>query len=456
MNWETPMFATLGGILCFAITGTVYLLIKYRESPLIVNRSLTSVLLQIGAEAMMGILGCFKNAYAEHVNCGIGILLVNIMVLIQMTFLVERCVLLLCNFYASVQARELAKMQSTSGDQKSDAKMKWLLSNRHYFSFGPFSVLKRITYAVVTLEFLIPLFQIILDTKQRGQSTANTEGCAELQKDINAFSNALFGIVIISLVECGRRITRIQENFYIKQEFRNMIIVAFIVVPWLALGYIPSISQNVHSDIGYYFLFPLLGIVISGTNVAFAAKRESEHQSTHNETRSPSIGASSEIGSEERGNARPEKKHRTQKQHLHDVMHNEVLREAFEKFMVQEFCVENVYFLFAVENFERQAAMPQDDSSSKQLRILAQDIFHRFCDLDSKLCVNISFKARNELTSHLSGSNGDDTLLRADLFDQSKEEIITLICEDPFRRFVRNDLYTAAKSTSIPPVVMAV
>jgi hypothetical protein len=166
-----------------------------------------------------------------------------------------------------------------------------------------------------------------------------------------------------------------------------MIIGFLVVIPWLATGYIPSVSKNGHSEIANYFLFPLVGVLISVTYVAYVAKRETaRHYSSHGE--SPRDTQAS-LNMDSTG-TRTEKK-RSQKEKLYEVMHTEHLREAFERFMVQEFCVENVSFIIAVENFEKEAVKPQDTNSQKQLKILAEDVYARLCNVDSKLCVNISF-----------------------------------------------------------------
>jgi hypothetical protein len=117
--------------------------------------------------------------------------------------------------------------------------------------------------------------------------------------------------------------------------------------------------------------------------------------------------------------------------------------------MVQQFCVENVYFLLAVEDFESKVAMPQHEKSSKNLRTQAQDLYYRFCDVNSNLCVNISSKARSELMSNLAETDDGDVSVRADLFDVTKEEIIKLICEDPFKRFGKCQLYTSVISAAV-------
>jgi hypothetical protein len=236
----------------------------------------------------------------------------------------------------------------------------------------------------------------------------------------------------------------LKEKRYFGLNFPTL--ASFCACPWLITGYIPSIAQKSQSEFTLAFIFPFVGILISVTYVAYVAMREREHQSEHTKTHTD-LRTSSELNSSPAEVKSAEKKRRSQKEHLYEVMHNEHLREAFEKFMVQEFCIENVYFLGAVEEFEKEAAKPQDEASSKQLKIMAEKIYERYCNVDSKLCVNISFKARSEAQTNLNG--GAEELPRADLFDQARNEVIALICEDPFRRFVRSELYTSAQATTL-------
>jgi hypothetical protein len=448
MSWQTPLFSTFGVFVCIEFIASFRMLLKYKDSPLIVNRSLTSVLIQVSSQAVGGIVGCFKLAFGGTVNCGATTLFQFYSVFVKLTFIVERCLLLLFNFYAAVQAQELAKNHF---EEKEEGRIKWVLSKRHYFHFGPWSVSKRFAYGLTFLELLVPLIQIIVDPKKRGQSMANSQECAELVTDIMPFNNALFLFALITLMECGRRISKIKENFYIKQEFRNMVILGVIVIPWLATSYIPSISAYSQSDVAYYIVFPIMEIFISAINVALVAKREKERQ--NHVTSSP--GPSDETNSKQMDTIvsanQNEKKRKADKERLYEIMHNEVTKGAFEKFMVQEFSVENIYFLLAVENFERHAALPHDESTSKKLRSLAQDIWDRFCDANSNLSVNISFKARNDVSDKLKMDINE--LPRPDLFEKAKLEIITLICQDPLRRFLRSELYTKAESLEVPTQV---
>jgi hypothetical protein len=76
-GWKTSVFAVFIAILCTLLIFSFAMFFKYRDSPLIANRSPTSVLFQVVSQVIGGIVAYLKVIFGNDMNCGVTLFLVN-------------------------------------------------------------------------------------------------------------------------------------------------------------------------------------------------------------------------------------------------------------------------------------------------------------------------------------------------------------------------------------------
>eukprot|EP00475_Leptophrys_vorax_P043498 TRINITY_DN8393_c0_g1_i1.p1 TRINITY_DN8393_c0_g1~~TRINITY_DN8393_c0_g1_i1.p1 ORF type:complete len:215 (-),score=48.07 TRINITY_DN8393_c0_g1_i1:30-674(-) len=113
---------------------------------------------------------------------------------------------------------------------------------------------------------------------------------------------------------------------------------------------------------------------------------------------------------------------------MRQVLADPDLLERFERFMVQEFAVENVYFLKAVEKYRKAVHLLE----TSELLSMATSIYNDYCDTKAELAVNISSEHRAAVKSQI-----DTGSVPLELFEHCEAEIMHLVAQDSLRRFWR-------------------
>eukprot|EP00028_Trichosphaerium_sp_Am-I-7-wt_P004932 CAMPEP_0168528274 /NCGR_PEP_ID=MMETSP0405-20121227/13150_1 /TAXON_ID=498012 /ORGANISM="Trichosphaerium sp, Strain Am-I-7 wt" /LENGTH=995 /DNA_ID=CAMNT_0008551645 /DNA_START=77 /DNA_END=3064 /DNA_ORIENTATION=- len=134
------------------------------------------------------------------------------------------------------------------------------------------------------------------------------------------------------------------------------------------------------------------------------------------------------------------------KEKLTRILNNYELRCAFEKFLISQYCAENLYFWIAVEAYGR---LPEDASD---LPSAALDIYERFIESNCDWEINISDPERLGIKS-----NVEKGTIKPDLFDTVVASIVRLMYTDSLPKFLNSSLYRQTKSLrlriKLPPVI---
>jgi hypothetical protein len=123
------------------------------------------------------------------------------------------------------------------------------------------------------------------------------------------------------------------------------------------------------------------------------------------------------------------------------IMKNEQAFKALEKFLMNEFSVENLLFLKAVMNLEESTAL-----STEERMTMARSIFKKFVSPHADLEVNLSSDNRQLLERLFSKEDLDlSNLLEA--FALSHKEISSLVIMDSLRRFCKTEEFKSIQSS---------
>jgi hypothetical protein len=429
-------YTVLASVLAIWWLVSTYYFVKFKESAIIHNRSFWSVLIHVSSLVFFGIFGCIR-AVIQSVSCAAGTLMVNVFVNFCASFLTERCILLIANYYIAVQARELGQRHE-NGLEKEEH-VKWLLKHRQHFNHELFSISKLIAFLVAFFISVVEVIVVIVDPTA-GDNFYSSECITGLNVKAGIFNNIVFGISVVLQIECARRIKKIEENFYIKRELKYLAFgCLFLILPWIIAAAISSEVRQSQPDLAFYFVFPMVMMYLGMTNVAWLAFKNSKRFSWYSKSKSKSKGKASK--SSGRQISRSSLNCKTNEQKIKELLQDHVLRDLFEQFLIQEFSIENVYFLLAVEKYEECAAKPVAPSNRKDIQEQAKEIYERFCKHDSKLLVNLSSATSNTLEKHFNQQSDSSQKINQDLFHQAKKEIIDLLCMDSLRRFWRSSIY---------------
>jgi hypothetical protein len=108
--------------------------------------------------------------------------------------------------------------------------------------------------------------------------------------------------------------------------------------------------------------------------------------------------------------------------------------QVFKSFLESEFCLENLIFWQAVQEFK----LKRERNELLKARECALSILEQFVLEGATLEVNLSFKAKSTLRSL---NTQDPEFPKEDLFDDSHREISLLMFKDPFARFKQTSAF---------------
>eukprot|EP00475_Leptophrys_vorax_P028873 TRINITY_DN4204_c0_g1_i1.p1 TRINITY_DN4204_c0_g1~~TRINITY_DN4204_c0_g1_i1.p1 ORF type:complete len:546 (+),score=135.32 TRINITY_DN4204_c0_g1_i1:1177-2814(+) len=362
----------------------------------------------------------------------------NIGAVFASIFLMDRCVSLIIKYELSINSNSyaLAKEENPYGV----IEVPWLLRYRSYFRQDVFSPVK-LLFAVIACIVVIIEVAVTFANWDLAVSQSFTSQCALFAQRIQYVTAGVAFFCIPVLVMCSRKLMRVKENFSIVDEMKQYIgcwCLGFLIsaVCWS----VPNLDRK-YVNIVLQFFIPFVMVNVAFVRVVMLVRRESSGGSNHevptvNLSRSPS-SEDADIGNKSAAQTEV-KLGKIQK--LAEVMDDPDLLPMFEQFMIQEFAVENVYFLKAVKKFKSQAS--HQELSNEQLMQSAQSVFDRFCDGNSKLAVNISAEHHSWIKVHLA-----DSQVVSNLFDGAEQEIMELVAHDSLRRFLRSEEFKSKKAT---------
>jgi hypothetical protein len=226
----------------------------------------------------------------------------------------------------------------------------------------------------------------------------------------------------------------VKENFQIKSELIILTFIGLSALISLLFTTVISKKPTTFSRCVYASL-AFAQILISGSWVVLKTvkqKKTSPKSSSSAETPDtiPVIGTN------------PNPKKHFGLTHLLQVLEDEEKRRDFEKFLVQEFAVENLLFWSAVQKFK------QTFSSDRSWQ-MSVEIFNEFCASDSRITINISYKTRDELSRFFKSQNNQGNL-SATVFDIAVNEVLKLLAHDSFARYVSHiNWHHSAQSTTL-------
>eukprot|EP00475_Leptophrys_vorax_P046233 TRINITY_DN9857_c0_g2_i1.p1 TRINITY_DN9857_c0_g2~~TRINITY_DN9857_c0_g2_i1.p1 ORF type:complete len:470 (+),score=82.27 TRINITY_DN9857_c0_g2_i1:30-1439(+) len=282
--------------------------------------------------------------------------------------------------------------------------------------------------------------------KDPGASLAN-DGTISLNTACLSTLVLTFGIGIIPVKAFSMisgcvmlyRIRHIKDNFYLKEE----LLLTFLVYSMFIIYIIIMAFQkdNCHAtvlfkdlDLGQliFMCLPSMTLII--------------HSFAINVVRS--IWSSQYVNSQKLRSSTASKAPCTMKSlnqtadRFKKVLDDDEGSQLFQKFLEQEWSVENILFWKVVVSFRTR--FPSEDASA-----VFKDICERYVTENSALCVNLSYEVRKDLLKVLGSSTlgGEDSptaspsteeVITADVFACAEEEIFSLMMRDPFRRFCLN------------------
>eukprot|EP00475_Leptophrys_vorax_P039759 TRINITY_DN72325_c0_g1_i5.p1 TRINITY_DN72325_c0_g1~~TRINITY_DN72325_c0_g1_i5.p1 ORF type:complete len:184 (+),score=30.88 TRINITY_DN72325_c0_g1_i5:30-554(+) len=112
------------------------------------------------------------------------------------------------------------------------------------------------------------------------------------------------------------------------------------------------------------------------------------------------------------------------------VLTDEEGSQLFQKFLEQEWSVENILFWKVAVQYRINFPAQSMDAVARY-----KDICERYIVEDSALCVNLPFQMRRTLTLKLERLEDDPTAISAETLKLAEDEIFNLMMKDPYRRF---------------------
>eukprot|EP00475_Leptophrys_vorax_P002225 TRINITY_DN11261_c0_g1_i3.p1 TRINITY_DN11261_c0_g1~~TRINITY_DN11261_c0_g1_i3.p1 ORF type:complete len:540 (+),score=93.19 TRINITY_DN11261_c0_g1_i3:1016-2635(+) len=335
----------------------------------------------------------------------------------------------------------------------------WLFNHRSWFHHGLVSKSKLATTFLV-LAMSVPVFLTfyVWDSDTSFSSSAS-ESCHSATTYISRYSLGLSVFLLILLVIAGRTVSKIEENFRIKEELNYGKILLMLVAMYRIFQLSNLLTQAQTLIAGAFVLqtfVPLCAVYISFYNVAKHARRNQEaltalgEPETHLPNGVPKGNAKTAISTTRSAEAEAEGSHWDETlsnphANLNDkliiVLDHPALLERFTAFLTQEFSVENVLFVIAVRSFTRT----YPELSREQRHKLAKKIFKEFCAADARLQINISHDSSKSLRLLFNDAVANNNNLHhhadieVDIFQNAYEQIMQLMCTDSLPRFLLSE-----------------
>jgi hypothetical protein len=241
-------------------------------------------------------------------------------------------------------------------------------------------------------------------------------------------------ILTISMAWLLLKMRFVEDNFYLKEELWYTWMIMMIPLLYIILQGIPPLPQYLfdgHFDYGSLFFLEIPSLLMMGVSFGFPIWKSytpefSKLSGTGVSVETPAVmHHASSLAEIERD--------------FRQVLEDEEGFALFQKFLEQEWSVENILFWKAAVEFRKTFEQQKQEENNMR----AKKMFEEFISTDAPLCVNLPFGVRTKVTS-----NCNEIDISQELFQEAEKEIFNLMLKDSFRRFVfRADSgYTKLKS----------
>eukprot|EP00475_Leptophrys_vorax_P032455 TRINITY_DN5005_c0_g2_i3.p1 TRINITY_DN5005_c0_g2~~TRINITY_DN5005_c0_g2_i3.p1 ORF type:complete len:468 (+),score=112.57 TRINITY_DN5005_c0_g2_i3:48-1451(+) len=450
--WQVVYAFFAVSLLALAITSFFWFQ-SYRNHPVIANRGFWSSSISIWGLVISGFCGCLGTAFGDVIPCASMHITGDMAIAAHLVFLWERCLMLIVCFEISVQSKAYAEAKQANID--SVVKVSWLMRHRSWFHHGLNAPTKVIAMVLTGMAWIFQLSMIGAYPKD-ASSKYNSDECTEFSKVAGSLTAGLLFISIPVLFESSRRMFKVRENFHIREELKVYAANTLLAGVWVAISFLSSAS-DIQPSLAYFVIIPF-GAVSAGfirvvLRVLQYEKRSEKESGAIDGDSSGGMGlnraGSSESPAELRGQVQVVQQQSVPRRRnfvkaVKEILSDPQILPLFEKFMTYEFAIENVYFLKAIEQFRQTIGSMSRQEALK----VAQSIFDRFCDQNSRLAINISAHVREDLKEALReiGDETNNSQSLETVYSAAEEEILMLIAQDCVRRFLRSSEYCAVEA----------
>jgi len=300
-----------------------------------------------------------------------------------------------------------------------------LMANRQFFHHG----LKSYTKLAAFLFPIVAVVPISLFYASHPEEavltwTADHTVCVGGYLVNRIVSYILLFFMTLVLLVCARRFHQIKENFHIKEEIALLTLFACICLIWLVIAYVVPGLTDTQPSILFYLVIPMAQIWCCFLDVVRIARKEERLMR----------GSASSRRSSGVDSMMPESGRDT----LLEILNNENTYAVFEKFMIQEFAMDNVCFIKAVDQYKSMWA-----HSPEKARGAGRSLYNEFCSSTANFPIRLSMYQHEELKDVFEARNFTENT-----FDAAREEIIALVCSDNLKRFLHSKEYAVASRAS--------
>jgi hypothetical protein len=313
--------------------------------------------------------------------------------------------------------------------------IEWIFKNRKYFDHTKlFSMSKLVAFVFVLIAF-IPGVSTFASMENPNAPTSSAS-CFHMMLIFQRFALVTSLIACIAVIDCCRRLMKVQDSYFIKIELIAFsILLPIALVFSIYLGVFP-----VDTILALEEQISVFGITVQGLAVFYVhgtlwfilIKMKKQNIEPSEDSK---VAITEVLGTKV-----ADLQNQSLKEILVKVLHNRKLRANFKEYLVSSFCVENLLFWEAVETLRLSS------DSEKSIRIATQ-IFEEYCIPNAHFLVNISgalIKRINNFFTAVDKKDIDKWLVEAQaLLYEAQEDTFSLMCHDSFRRFVV-DYFTAS------------
>jgi hypothetical protein len=359
----------------------------------------------------------------------------------------ERGFLLYVHYHIGVQAKDY--VQNLENDKSHKG---WILKHRTWFHHGLFSVTKLAALISAILLALPGWVHMLRAPIEKSHAPFWTIECRSLGVEQLNIVGALLGSISIASLFGLFCLRNVQDNYFIKLELKIKTAAFIFFSCFIYFIITPAVYNNIGRPMFIVFtLEPFYGV----PSVAFMAMGfivilyERRQKQVDSKSRSRSRGSSfNGAGLTVRGRSTSEITSQNKISYikvLEMVLENDNAVQLLENFLLKELSVENLLFVRAVQNLEKEGRSTEESIK------LGQQIYEKFISSDADLEVNISSICRSSLESAFdTSSEGIQFEPMMNAFKQSKTEVIQLIANDSLRRFCRTSEFKALELSLLP------
>lgn len=352
--------------------------------------------------------------------------------------------------------RPRKESKALEGDLEKQTR-KLFFHNRQLCHDGRFSASKVI--AVLFASIIAASFVGFFATRHRSvlHMSFSTNECQVALRDLWRFVMILSFCSAVFIVVIAVKMRKIKENFFILHELRNMSVLAITLLSTLLTWYlIGPTSSNLLQ--GWYLFFGF-GIIefafwISNGDIIRNAILEERRAVVTHATSGTSLAALQpprQSVNSVRGNTGGPDSEVPVHLRLQGILRDPSNYAVFESFLIKDFSVENAHFWKAVESYKNHVhqGMPLD-----QMKSIGKMLYQEFISPSGKLCINVSFGTRTQLTNLFEKHDEmDDSFeykaISLDLLERAQKEVFTLMLKDSFPRYLRSEDYGKASGVEV-------